>query len=419
VTLGLDFGTTNSAVASEAGLARFPSGRSTFRSVLYFDADERGPDRKPLSIAGEEGIVRYLAEEATGRLIQSMKSYLASRRFNATQVFSSVYTLEDLIARLAKDLAAAARTIGDPSRVVVGRPVRFAGAESPEDEAFALDRLRAALGRAGFGERELVFEYEPVGAAYHYERGLDRDELVLIADFGGGTSDFSAMRVGPSVRDSGNAREILAVDGVALAGDAFDGRIVRHLVAPELGRGGVYVTEGKEMPVPPWLHAHLERWHHLSFLKSKESMALIDKIEEGSTPAAAKKMAAFRALIADDLGFRLARAVEQTKVELSAKATALFRFDEPGVVKIEKKIARADFEHWIAPELEAIAACVERMIAAVKQPIDRVFMTGGSSLVPAVRKIFADRFGEARLRSGDELTSVASGLALVARDRFA
>src|SRR5262245_57683295 len=145
VAIGLDFGTTNSAVAiaDEGGvrLARFgPS--STFRSVLFFDADERGRDGRPLAVAGPDAIERYLAADGAGRLIQSMKSYLASRTFRATQVYTAVYTLEAMIALVVRALRAAAPA---STTVVVGRPVRFSGADTAEDDAYALGRLRAAL----------------------------------------------------------------------------------------------------------------------------------------------------------------------------------------------------------------------------------------------------------------------------------
>ncbi len=426
LAFGLDFGTTNSAiaVADEAGVrfARFGSGKtSTFRSVLFFDPDEKGPRGKPLSFAGPDAIERYLAEEGAGRLILSTKSHLASRTLKGTQIFTSAYSLESLVGLIAQALRVGgeAQLGGKADRVVVGRPVRFSGADTAEDDAYAIGRLRASLVLAGFADESITFEHEPVAAAYHYESRLSEDQLVLIADFGGGTSDFSLLRVGPEARRAaaaGGAREILGVEGVALAGDAFDARIVRHLVAPELGRGGTYWITGKEMPVPPWLYSHLERWHHLSLLKTRETLQLLERIQDGAQGAQQGRVAAFRHIIDDDLAYHLYRAVERTKVELSQREHATFRFPDP---KIEKTVTRAEFESWIAPEIEAIAACVDRLLATTKIPaarVDRVFMTGGSSFVPAVRALFVERFGEAKLHGGDELTSIASGLALRARD---
>lgn len=422
LAFGLDFGTTNCAIAVADGggvrLARFgAAGASTFRSVLFFDPEERGPGGRPLSAAGPEAIERYLAAEGQGRLILSTKSYLASRSFRATQIFTAVYTLEQLIALIAGAIHREARAQlgGGPARIVVGRPVRFAGADSPEDDAHAVARLEKALALAGLDPAALTFEHEPVAAAYHYESRLGADELVLIADFGGGTSDLSLLRIGPEARRRG-ARQILGVEGVALAGDAFDGRLLRHLVAPDLGRGGSYVVDGKELPVPPWLHTHLERWHHLTFLKTRENLALLERIHDGSEGAARARIAAFQHVIEDDLGYELYRAVERTKVELSTRPRARFQFAEP---RIDREVTREQFEGWIAPELQAIGAAVDRLLerTGIEPPrVDRVFMTGGSSFVPAVRRLFAERFGAAKLQGGDELVSIASGLALRARD---
>ncbi len=295
---------------------------------------------------------------------------------------------------------------------MVGRPVHFVRARDDDDEELALRRLRAALGSAGF--REVEFEYEPVGAAYHYESRLDRDELILIADFGGGTSDFSLLRVGPGFRgDAARRRQgILGHAGVGVAGDAFDGRIVRHVVAPALGRGATFASRfGQVLPTPAWIYTQLERWHHVSFLKSKKTLEILyDLRREALEPEAIE---ALLRVVEEDLGFLLFRAVEAAKRTLSAERQASFRFEHEDL-RIEAEVTRDDFEDWIAEELHAIAQGVDDLFARTAQAparVDRVFLTGGSSFVPAVRRIFEERFGADRLRFGDEFTSVASGLA--------
>jgi len=422
--LGLDFGTTNSALAiAGAGgaprLAEFagPDGEApTFRSLLYFDReDESAP---PLVYAGPAALVAYLERDVHGgRLIQSLKSFLASRLFTATEIFGRSYRLENLIGILLGRLREAAEAaLGEPvTAAVVGRPVRFVGAAGAEDDALALTRLRAALTNAGF--RDVRFEYEPIGAARHYERGLEHDELLLIGDFGGGTSDFSLLRVGPGrARDAG-AGSILGNDGVDVAGDVFDGKIVRHLVSPLLGRGAEFVSFfGRRLPVPDWLYAHLERWHHVSMLKSRRTLQLLlDLRREAVEPALLDRLLR---VVENDLGFVLHRATEQTKRALSVAPAARFRI-EHDVLAIDAEVTRADFEAWIAPELSAIAGCVDGLLARAgvrAGQVDRVFLTGGSSFVPAVRRIFEARFAAERIRGGDEFSSVASGLALCAAE---
>jgi hypothetical chaperone protein len=422
--MGLDFGTTNSAVAiardDGVALAQFShrgAPTRTFRSVLYFDPDERGRDNRPLAFTGPAAIERYLDGDCSGRLIQSIKSYLASRLFTSTNIEGHAYTLETLISKILRDLRVAteAQLGPTPPHLVVGRPVRFAGADAPADEAFALTRLGEALRQAGWPS--VTFEYEPVAAAYKYESGLDHDELLLIGDFGGGTSDFCLIRVGPSVRARRQPRDILGTEGVAIAGDSFDGQIVRHLVAPRLGRGSEYVPlMGRPTPVPTWLFSHLERWHTLSFLKTKKNMQLLEDIH--ATSSVPEQIGAFIRLVTDDLGYHLYRAVERTKAELSHDEESRFVFGE-GAVRIEARVQRSDFESWIGEQTSAIGGAVDRLLSTTGvagRDIDAVFLTGGSSFVPAVRRLFVDRFGPARIRSGDELTSVATGLALRARD---
>ena len=165
-----------------------------------------------------------------------------------------------------------------------------------------------------------------------------------------------------------------------------------------------------------FLFGHLERWHHLSFLKTAQTLALLERIEEGSDGPQRARIAAFRNVVDNDLGYHLYRAVERAKVELSARPYATLRFADP---RIEKTVARDEFEGWIRPELDAIRGAVDKLLvsaAVAPDAVDRVFMTGGSSFVPAVRRIFVERFGAERLHGGDELTSIASGLALRGRD---
>jgi hypothetical chaperone protein len=420
--LGLDFGTTNSALAWSDGaglprLARFvgPDGAApTFRSLLYFDRED---ERSPVEVhAGPGALVAYLERDVhRGRLIQSTKSFLASRLFSATEIFGRSWRLEQLVGTLLGRLREEAEAeLGVPvESAVVGRPVRFVGAATAEDDALALSRLRAGLVNAGF--RDVRFEYEPIGAARHYERGLAHDELLLIGDFGGGTSDFSLLRVGPGrARGAGS---ILGNDGVDVAGDAFDGRIVRHCVSPLLGRGAEFVSFfGRRLPVPEWIYAHLERWHHVSMLKSRRTLQLLlDLRREAVEP---ERLERLLRVVENDLGFVLHRATEETKRALSTGETARFRIAHD-LLEVDAEVRRTDFEAWIAPELGAIARCVDGLLArsgVAPGAVDRVFLTGGSSLVPAVRRIFEERFGAERIRTGDEFTSVASGLALCAAE---
>jgi len=425
-SVGLDFGTTNSAigVAGDDGrvtLARYPNQDAladTFRSILYFHPEAGDARRTLTTAAGNDAIHQYLEAEGTGRLVQSLKSYLADRGFQSTSVFGRTYTLEDLLSFLVR----AIKTLGERElgalgpRIVVGRPVRFSGAKDEAEDAYAVDRLRRAVVAAGFDD--VVFEYEPVAAAYYYESRLDHDERVLIADFGGGTSDFSLIEVGPKARKEG-ARRILGNGGVGIAGDALDAKILHHLVSPSLGLGATYRSmTGKELEVPVWLFTKLRRWHHLSFLKAPKTMALLEEMVDQSDGPARAKLEALLHVVDRDLGYHLYRAVERAKVALSSADATRFVFDDDPV-HIEHPLTRAQFDAWISEETAAMEECVDGLLAqagAAPSDVDRVFMTGGTSFVPAVRALFDARFGRDKIVAGGEMISVASGLALRAAD---
>jgi hypothetical chaperone protein len=416
VHVGIDFGTTNSAVGVLDGeghgvrLVPLPSPdgpRSHWRTVLYFE-----PGGK--LTAGAPAIARYLETGGEGRLVQSIKSHLASKTFSRTTILGRRWTLEDMIAAYVRQLRAAT-PIDLGARCVIGRPVRYWGADDAEDDARAVGRMRAALATAGF--TEVVFEYEPIGAAASYAARLDHDELIVVADFGGGTTDFSLIRVGPGVTP-GDPKAILGTGGIGISGDAFDARIIDAIVAPALGRGSSYTVDsmGGNAPVPAWLYGHLRRWHYLSFLKEPDTLKLLTRVVRGAIEP--EKIARLVQLVDEDLGLPLHGAVEGAKVRLSKAAVDRVAL---AAIELDLPITRASFEGWLGEDLAQIDGTLAAVLDAAgvaAGDVDRVFATGGTSLVPAVRAHLAGRFGEAKLVGGEELTSVAWGLAARAGQVF-
>jgi hypothetical chaperone protein len=403
--VGIDFGTTNSAIGiadARGDVQLVPlAGASYWRTVLYFEPGGG------LS-AGAPAIARYLETEGEGRLVQSIKSHLASDAFTRTSIFGRRWQLDDMIAAYVRQLRAAAPfPLGN--RCVIGRPVRYWGAEEAADDTRAVERMTSALAKAGFDE--VMFEYEPVGAAARYAARLDHDELIVVADYGGGTTDFSVIRVGPQ-----RAR-VLATGGIGVSGDAFDARVIDAIVAPALGRGSRYRDEmGGEAPVPAWLYGHLRRWHLLSFLKEESTQRLLERVVRGALEPV--RVGRLVSVVEDDLGLALHRAVEGAKVQLSKHESD--RVAMPPIT-LDLPIARAAFDDWIADDLAAIDRVLDDVLARASVQagdVDRVFATGGSSLVPAVRGRLAARFGDERVVGGEELTSVAWGLAARAREVF-
>jgi hypothetical chaperone protein len=408
--IGIDFGTTNSVVTALRGDGSVAVLRhatdEVFRSVLCFWSDAEGRTRHA---AGPRGIEAYLEDPLDSRLIMSMKSYLAQASFRETRIFGRSWGLEGLVALFLRELLApfAAEIAG--ARIVVGRPVRFVGESAADDLGQA--RLVGAFAAAGLPEVQVALE--PAAAGHRFAQSLDRPATVLVADFGGGTSDFSLLRFTP-----GPPRQVtpLGHAGVGVAGDAFDFRIIDNLVSPLLGKGGSYRVMGTELPIPPAWFSSFARWHLLSLMRAPR--ILRDIAEVARTADHPERLHRLVRLVKDEAGYALYRAVSGAKAALSAAEEVELRFRHADFA-VAAPLRRVDFERWIAPELARIAAAVDAALAdagVAPAAVDRVFLTGGSSLVPAVRRIFAERFGAARIVAGGEFVSVAEGLALMGRD---
>jgi len=397
-SIGVDFGTTNTVVCvttaqGAAQLVRFPGlgeGRAPFRSAISFHADADQPSGRRVD-AGPWAVDAYLDDPGETRFIQSFKSYAASPLFSETVILGRRYRFEDMLSAFLLQLRGhAGEALAQlPPRLIVGRPVRFVGANP--DPALALSRYETAFRRLGF--EDIHYAYEPVAAAFFFARRLAADATVLVADFGGGTSDFSIIRF--ARRGGALSATPLSQAGVGVAGDAFDYRIIDNLVSPALGKGTSY------------------RGDQLALLRASRDMrdirGLVRKALEPD------KLSRLVEVLDGEHGYGLYQAVSRLKGALSSQETARFTF-LAGSVSIERDVARTEFEGWISRELAAIEGAVDEAMAGAglgPDGVDRVFLTGGSSFVPAVRRLFADRFGEAKLESGAELESIAAGLGLM------
>jgi hypothetical chaperone protein len=417
--IGIDFGTTNSVVAladangavTTRSFATRQGAVDAYRSALMFWREGRPPQTSIAHVSGPDALDMALGMTTEHRFLQSLKTHLSSRAFQETRLFGKLFKLEDLIGVFLSDLSTGLDDVaGTP--LVSGRPVVFAG-ERP-DEDLALGRLKASYAKAGMPQVD--FAYEPLGAAYWYARDLKQPQTMLVADFGGGTSDFSVMRFEPG--GAGRLEAIpLSHSGVGVAGDTFDYRIIEHAVSPRLGKGTQYRSFEKLLPIPAHYHAAFAQWHRLSLMKSRETMAELkalirDAVEPG-------KLEDLLTVIEYDLGYELYRAVSAAKIALSSANETVLRFNQMDVA-IERIITRADFDGWIAGDVGAIENALDRALAQANVSvggIEAVFMTGGTSHVPAVRALFDRRFGAERIHIGDAFRSVASGLALLALDR--
>ena len=415
--LGLDFGTTNTVFAwaqphaqADAVVFRFlGSLLFAFRSALCFwdEGEEDLPDVH--SEAGPWAIERFIELAGDCRFVQSLKSFAASRLFESTYVYGREYLFEDLFAEFFRRAVEHAHPQLDhlPRELLVGRPVAYVG--NRPDAALAMERYRKALSRFGFERIRQV--YEPVAAAFFYAQTLEESATVLVADFGGGTTDFSIIAFEKSGR--GLAASALGHAGVGVAGDRFDYRIIDEVVAPRLGKGTSYRSMGRSLELPRSCFSSFANWHELSMMKSSRDFR--DFKELAIFSESPEVVGRFIRLIESNQGYTLYRSVSETKEALSLEESAPFVFRGPGF-EINETVTRAQFERWIAPELEAIEAALEEALANASldaRDIDRVFLTGGSSFVPAVRGIFARRFGADRIDAGNEFVSIANGLATI------
>jgi hypothetical chaperone protein len=416
--LGLDFGTTNTVVASADGegdsrLIEFVRGSArdaVFRTALCFWEEESGWNGIAHE-AGPSAIAEFLQSPLDSRFVQSFKSVAASPTFERAQIFGQPFRFEDLGQKFLQKLVTHSGAALDsrPPRIIVGRPVEYAGARP--DSALARQRYNAMF--SGFGH-EVHYVYEPLGAAFSYAARLVEPATVLVADFGGGTTDFSIVRVS----EPGAVRRCvpLGFSGIGVAGDRFDQRIVNQLVLPQLGKGDSYRSFGKLLPIPGGYFTEFADWSRLALMRNRRTLEELRRLQRDALDP--EPIGRMIALIEHEQGFPLYDAVGQLKRALSYADDAAFRF-EGGGVTIAAEVRREEFERWISEDLLRIEAALDAALVRAEtsaERIDRVFLTGGSSLIPAIRRLFERRFGEERIATGGELTSIAHGLALIGEE---
>ena len=359
--------------------------------------------------AGAAAIRAFIDNPGEARFLQSIKTFAASALFQGTLVHARRHKFEDLMEVFLRRLEAySGSELGAKfGRVVAGRPVKFAG--SNPDESLALDRYNEALTRVGFPE--IHFVYEPVAAAFWFAQNLKKDATVLVADFGGGTTDYSLIRF------ESQAGKLSAVplghSGVGIAGDHFDFRIIDNVVSPQIGKGSLYKSFDKVLEIPSNYYANFGRWNQLSIFKTLKDFQDLKQLVRSSLDP--ERLETFIDLIENDEGYPLYQAVSATKMKLSVEDEVEFHFAPLGEHS-RRVVKREAFERWIIDDLRQIEGALDDILVKTRTlpgTIDKVFLTGGTSFVPAVRKIFENRFDKDRIESGGELLSIAHGLALI------
>ena len=411
---GLDFGTSNSAIGIVRGgvatLAPLEQGDALLPSAIFFDFELGRP------LYGAEAIDAYIAG-AEGRLMRALKSVLASPLIKeSTQLNKRWITLESVVALFVGELKTRAEAaLGRPIDAVVhGRPVHFVDGD-PAGDRFAEDTLRSIARQAGFGE--VSFQYETLAAARAFERKIERETLALICDLGGGTSDFSLVRLSPERRELSDRKDdILATFGIRLGGTDLDRLLSLDSAMPHLGLGSRLVT--KDLPMPRQLFSELAHWPSINQLYTPATRRLARELHADAVEPA--KTARLKQVLEHRLGHRLALSVEAVKIALSeTEETPLdMSFVEPGLAPT---VERDHFEDAIAGERDRLATAVRETLRRAGlggEAVGTVFLTGGSARVPALRKAIASVVPPSRFARGDDLLSVAQGLTEEARLRY-
>jgi hypothetical chaperone protein len=424
----IDFGTSNSAIAVPAAaaggamqLVELEAGQPTMPTAVFYLAE--GPELVKLPrLYGRAAIAAYV-DGYDGRLMRSMKSVLGSALMDQgtdigagrTVSFADVigsYLLE--LRRRAEATQGGARL----SRVVLGRPVYFVD-DDPERDAAAQAALEAAARAVGF--EEIGFQYEPIAAALHHEAALDHEELVLVADVGGGTSDFSLVRVGPAQRERLDRRaDVLASHGVHIAGTDFDRRVALATVMRELGLGALgKPAQGQPArEVPSKVYHDLATWHLINTVYRPSRLAEVRAMRVNF--ADERLWRRLLRVVENQLGHELAGRAEAAKIAVAAGADT----------EVDLGLVEAGLGLQLAagPTLAGLAVDIERIVAAAHETVrraglpatavDALYFTGGSTGLLALTRALAAAFPAARAVQGERLASVATGLAIYARRLF-
>lgn len=404
---GIDFGTTNSTagVAQAGGVAMTELGAGSLAAptVLFFDGDAK-------SFAVGADADAALRGGAAGRYMRSLKTYLGRKDKVVTRLGGREYMLEDLIAVILSAFRAKLEaTAGEAiDHVVMGRPVRFNDDDDSLDRR-AQDRLEQAARAAGFNS--VSFQYEPIAAALAYEATATAEELIVVADIGGGTSDFSVIRVGPGRRKSDRRDDILGNHGAYIGGDNFDASIIDAFVAPQMGKGTLFRSMGKRLPFPVHYFTWLARWHLFNNLLERKNLNELRSLLRVSEEP--EKVGRLIELAENQLFFEFSGLVESAKKDLSAAEVATLDMDV-FTDSFQLAIPRAEFEDNAEPLTGGIIHALHETLRQAGTPpeaVDRVFLTGGTTLVRAVKQGFVDVFGPARIVHTDVFASVGYGLA--------
>ncbi|RDC55770.1 Hsp70 family protein [Pedobacter chinensis] len=408
---GIDFGTTNSALSIYDEEKKEIVDTISIPSLIYFTEAKSLIDGES-HIVGEKAIDAYLNDGMKGRFIKSIKQILSRTTFTETRIHNKRYTASDLVTLILKDLKTKAdRIIGeDCSKAIIGRPVFFDD-DNTQKDTLAQTRLKKAAENAGF--TDVRFQFEPIGAAFAYEKTITRKERVLVADLGGGTTDFTYLILDPEkVGSKDRKNDMIASGGIYIGGDSLDSAFMWDKGTPYFGKNTTYeATPGKVLNVPKSLFANICTWDKMNFFNGLKIQKEIANYYyySGNDP----KFKNLITLVEHNLGYSLFRSIEKTKIELSDQTVSNFAYSNMGI-EINEDISLNQYNSIIEKDVDKIEAYLNQFMKTYEirpEEIDCLFLTGGTSMVSAIQSLFKRKFPHIPLNSGDNFKSVAKGLA--------
>ncbi|MEZ4871600.1 MAG: Hsp70 family protein [Bdellovibrionales bacterium] len=404
----MDFGTSNSLVSyvrpgEPARVLTIDNNHSDphiMRSLMYFPFEDGEPS------FGQNAIQNYIKAQGQGRFIRSVKKFLPAKSFKATQIKGQIYSLEEIIGRFLRELKhrADALTGEDVQRVLLGRPARFH--IDDERDQLAQDRLKEAAERAGF--EVIAFCPEPLAAALDYQQQIQRPKKVLVVDLGGGTSDFTIIRLKPGPQET---LETLGLNGVSVAGDKLDGSLMTTFIGPYFGTEVQYKFPmgNNVLTMPPELKSRLASPADITLLLKSDIMSFIRDLKKSIlSPADEDRLENLFALVEENLGFALYEEIEKTKQTVCSEQVSRFQFENSGI-EISLNLTYDDFIQCNSSHFNQIFGAIDSLMESAQlspQEIDTVFTTGGTSRVPFIQKKLVEMFGAEKLHHQEAFHSV-------------
>lgn len=415
----IDYGTSNSLLSTVSStgvsepLALDPSASdpTIFRSVLYFINANK-------CFYGHEAIKEYNLNAGEGRFIRSVKKFLPSKSFTGTFIDNRVVRLEDLIGYFLLEMRKRANEINqmDVTDVILGRPAKFSLRE--EEDRMAEYRLKKAAEFAGF--KNIQFLPEPIAAAFDLRKQLTKEKIVLVVDLGGGTSDFTVIKIGPFAYKE---EHLLALGGISIAGDILDGQLMKSQIAPYFGSEVTYkVPLGRNvLTMPPTLKDSLSSPADIVQLLGNDLFRFFKEVKEWSLNDSDKeKLHRLEVLVEDQLGFSIYEEVTRCKIGLSEQENIGFRFAYPEI-NIQHNISKHSFEGNISDKVKDIMTCMMDVIQKAQltsNDIDIVYCTGGTSKLKYIQQQLNNIFGADKMHGSNSFHSVIQGLSHRAQEIF-